>query len=182
MKISHNTKLDKLPFKENRAMNITRRFGDMYNLKKFDYPAGNSERSKDPWVIAGRVVKSYKGKQFDKAFSYYCSLVDFQYQYCFFQEFEERRWWHYKWYGYYYIDKVGNIQYRKPKTRNNPKRSAKEYYEILQAQRKAYKLQKKAKLEKEYSMLTREEAKDKHESMIKLISHGFDPKTSFRNN
>lgn len=181
MKINHNTKLDKLPSKENRASYLTRIIGNMYESKKFDYPQGNSERSKDPWIISSRVVKSFIGKQFDKAFSYYCSLVDFQYQYCFFQEFEERRWWGYRWYGYYYIDKVGNIQYRKPKTRNNPKRSAKEYYETLQAQRKAYKLQKKAKLEKEYSMFTREEAKDKHESMIKLISHGFDSKTSFRN-
>jgi len=140
--------LDKLPIKESRAMYLTKKYGNMYDLAKFDRHWGRSESSKDPYKILYRVLDSYIGKQFDKAFSYFCTLIDFQFQYIFLKEFEDSRIYihkdYYSFLDYYYIDKVGNIQVHKsdrPKRYKN-KRTKKEYYESIKACKKRLRLEK----------------------------------------
>lgn len=67
-----------------------------------------------PWTRIKRILKKYKGKQFSKAFSEYCSQVP-QYQQRFFlEEIENHSTYRWKFSGYYpywYVDSVGNIQY-----------------------------------------------------------------------
>lgn len=144
--------LDKLPIKESRAMYLTRKHGDMYNLAKFDRYWWRSESGKDPYKILYRVLDSYIGKQFDKAFSYFCTLVDFQFQYIFLKEFEKHDIYYYSFLNYYYVDKVGNIQVHKsdrPK-RYKTKRTKREYYESIKACKKRLRLEKLLNLEKHY--------------------------------
>lgn len=68
-------KLEELPKKESRKEYITRKYGDMWDLRRFDHPWYRSDKNDDPQVIAKRVIKKYLGKSFDDAFSYYCTLV-----------------------------------------------------------------------------------------------------------
>ena len=70
------SKLNELPFRESRKEYITRKYGDMGNVKRFDNSWVRSEKSDFPWVIAKRVILHNVGKSFDKAFSYYCKQVE----------------------------------------------------------------------------------------------------------
>lgn len=97
-------KLDNLPFRENRAANLARRYGDMWNV--FDYKE-YSHADKNPYKIVKRVLQSNIGKSFDMAFHYFCKKVAKHEQYIFLREFRDSRL--YKSYGYY-IDEQGNIQ------------------------------------------------------------------------
>lgn len=62
-----------------------------------------------PWKRVKRICEAYIGKQFDKAFSEYCSQVPVYQQKFFMQEFERKPWKTDYW-TYYYVDKQGNIQ------------------------------------------------------------------------
>ena len=75
-----------------------------------------------PWDRIKRILKKYKGKQFNKAFAEYCAQVP-QYQQRFFlEEFEDKynrrssAYW-----SYWYVDKVGNIQYQPGSYKKNQK-------------------------------------------------------------
>lgn len=95
-------KYDELPFRESRANYLTRVYGNMWNLQKFDYYQSN----KGAYCILYRILKSNINKSFDLAFSYYCKKVEKQYQYLFLREFE------YKYrYKNYWIDKNKIIRY-----------------------------------------------------------------------
>jgi hypothetical protein len=66
-----------------------------------------------PGERVSRILEKKIGKQFSKAFSYYCSLVPVYQQNEFLDEFREKR---HTWYGPdYYIDVNGNIQKTKRK-------------------------------------------------------------------
>jgi len=62
-----------------------------------------------PWKRVQRICEDYIGKQFDKAFSEYCSQVPVYQQKFFMQEFERKPWKTDYW-TYFYVDKQGNIQ------------------------------------------------------------------------
>lgn len=69
-----------------------------------------------PYQRIKRICKAYIGKQFNKAFSEYCSQVPNYQQKFFLSEFEPNR-----WRSTYYVDKQGNIQ--KTKTRYKKERA-----------------------------------------------------------
>lgn len=62
-------KLDALPKRQGRKERIVEILGSMHNMRD---PV---DEENDPWKIAGRVAKAYIGKNWDKAFSYYCKQV-----------------------------------------------------------------------------------------------------------
>jgi len=82
-------KYDELPFKESRFQYITRKYGNMYNLKCFDHSWRTDEYA--PYKILYRILDNNIGKSFDLAFSYYCKKVDSQYQHLFLREFDKQR-------------------------------------------------------------------------------------------
>jgi len=106
--------LENLPKRESRKDYLTRKYGDMWDLKKFDHPHYRSENSDYPWVKAERVIKKFIGKQFDKAFSYYCKQVEQFEQYHFHTYFkkDEHR-WNRSYPSKFIVDKNGNIQRNK---------------------------------------------------------------------
>ena len=67
--------LEKLPKRESRKAYLTRKYGDMWDLPRFDHPWYRSNKSDLAYVKAQRVIKKFFGKSFNKAFSYYCKLV-----------------------------------------------------------------------------------------------------------
>lgn len=67
-------KEENLPFKESRKENLTRRFGNLWNLFKFEYPR-RSDKSQYPWVIADRLIRSNIGRNVDKVFSKFCKIT-----------------------------------------------------------------------------------------------------------
>lgn len=110
-------KLSKLPQKESRKAYLTHKYGDMWNLKKFDHSWYRSESSDLPDVKARRVIKKFLGKSFDKAFSYFCTLVKIHEQKEFLRLFNDRYWY----IAEYIIDNQKRIQLNP----NNQKRKKK---------------------------------------------------------
>lgn len=77
-----------------------------------------------PYDRVKRIIKKFVGKQFDKAFSEYCSQVPIYQQHLFLQEFTEvHRYYGYRFNSSYRVDKQGNIQKVKP-----PKKDKRVYY------------------------------------------------------
>ena len=74
-----------LPKFESRKQYLTKKWGNMYDLHRFDHPL--SMRAKYH-KIKDRILHHYIGKSFDDAFSYYCTKVPAQYQKIFFFLFE----------------------------------------------------------------------------------------------
>lgn len=98
---------DSLPSKQGRKSYLTEKFGDLYNLIRFDHPWYRSNKNDLPYVKANRILKKYLGKSFSKAFSEYCKQVEIYEQNEFLENFKNK-------YGnepYYIIDKNGNIQF-----------------------------------------------------------------------
>lgn len=104
--MSRYSNLEELPFKESRKAYITRKFGDMWDLTKFDHSWMRSDKNDYPDIKAERVIKKYMGKSFAKAFSEFCKLVKINEQNNFLDLFKGRRWE----YADYIIDKQGRIQ------------------------------------------------------------------------
>lgn len=103
--------LDKLPFKESRKSYLTRKYGSMWNLNRFDNPYYKSNKGDYAWVKADRVIKKFLGKSFDKAFSYYCNQVEIYEQFEFLDNFKQHSHWGYSIYpSEYIVDDNGNIQ------------------------------------------------------------------------
>ena len=98
-------KLDKLPKRQGRKGYLTEKYGDLYNLKRFDHCWDLSDNNYSPWVKAQRIINKYLGKSFDEAFSKYCKQVRIYEQKEFLDYFNI-----YKWQGRYFIDINGNIQ------------------------------------------------------------------------
>jgi hypothetical protein len=63
---------DNLPFRENRAAYITRKYGDMWNLRKFDGWNMSNSSKHSPYIRAERILRNNIGKPFSQAFSYFC--------------------------------------------------------------------------------------------------------------
>jgi hypothetical protein len=103
-------KLDTLPFRESRYQYITRKYGDMWDLPRFDNTWHRTDRSGYPWVKAERSIKRYLGKSYAKAFSHFCKQVEQYEQYEFDEYFRgyDRRWNSYP--AEYIVDDNGNIQ------------------------------------------------------------------------
>lgn len=196
--------LKELPKRENRAAYLQRTVGGMWSsncrLERHYYTPEHN-----PYRIATRIVKAYVNKSFNEAFSYYCSKVDKRYQHIFKEEFSEGRYyWRRRW-DHFIVDDQGIIRFVKAKrpkvvysVRDVEHGWPYRYFEFEQKDYRYYrcfyeqeakrrKLEREAKLarkEKAYSFLTREEEKriiDKAVNDNKILSHGFDPVTSFRN-
>jgi len=95
-----------LPKFESRKQYLTKKWGNMYDLHRFDHPL--SMRAKYH-KIKDRILHHYIGKSFDDAFSYYCTKVPAQYQKLFLEEFENpfSRW------SEWSLDENKNIVYKK---------------------------------------------------------------------
>jgi hypothetical protein len=115
-------KFDSLPFRESRAAYVTRKFGNMWNIHKFDHGWYRSDKSDYSYVKAERIIKKFIGKNYDKAFSEYCKLVEKYEQNVFYDDF-------FKKIGRlepkYSIDKQNRIQINKAKLRQDAQRRAK---------------------------------------------------------
>lgn len=100
---------DNSPVRLSRSRYLTLKYGDMWNLRKFDrwYRSNSSDL---PWVIADRILRSSIGKNYDAAFSKFCKMVMPHERYSFIDEFENCR-----YSPKYIIDDNKNIQL-------NPKR------------------------------------------------------------
>lgn len=109
-------KLDYLPKKESRKEYLTRKHGTMWNLQKFDHSWHRSDKNDYAWVKAERIIKKYIGKQYDKAFSEYCQLVE-QYEYYRFENYFEKTPGS-LWEPEYIIDVQGRIQKNKKYYKN----------------------------------------------------------------
>lgn len=99
-------KLENLPKRQSRREFLTERYGDMWDLKRFDHPWYRSDNNDLCWVKAERIIKKYMGKSFDKAFSEYCKKVEVFEQKEFLDLFKDRRWR----YADYMIDSQKRIQ------------------------------------------------------------------------
>lgn len=98
---------ENLPFREGRKSYLTNKFGNLYNLDKFDHPRYRSDKNDRCGVKLSRIIKKYLGKSFDDAFSEYCKQVEVYEQKDFFEEFNSN-------YGgkpFYIVDENGNIQF-----------------------------------------------------------------------
>ena len=99
--------IDKLPYKESMTKGK-----DMWRYRKDDCHKVNG---KYPWTHVQRVLKKYKGKNVDKAFTHYCSIVPKHQQRWFLEELEEATRHGYRfrgsYWGYWYVDKNKCIQY-----------------------------------------------------------------------
>lgn len=115
-------KLDELPLRENRASYITRKYGDMWDLNRFDHPWFRNYKSEYAWVKAERIIKKFIGKNYDKAFSEYCKLVKPYEQDVFYNDFFKNG-TYYK--SEYIIDKQKRIQLNKERIREDNKRRLK---------------------------------------------------------
>ena len=156
---------ENLPFKASRKEYITNKFGDMWNIHKFDHPWHRSDKTKSPWFILDNVIKKFKGDIYDNAFSYFCKLVPYYEQSKFHDYFYP--YLHPK-YGNDFI-LVNNIitendnAWSKRRKRNKKeKRTTKQYYEELSAKRKDIRESITHKNNKKYFMLTDEELAKKY--------------------
>ena len=103
--------LESLPFRESRYQYITRKYGNLWDLPRFDNPWHRSDKGSYAWIKAERTIKRYIGKSYDKAFSHFCKQVEQHEQYEFNKYFTEtgRHWNRYP--NEYIVDDNGNIQY-----------------------------------------------------------------------
>lgn len=113
-------KLDELPFRENRAAHLTKKYGDMWEV--FDY-RNAADKSVYPWVKARRIIKKYIGKNYGKAFSEYCKLVKPYEQTTFYDDFFKKDG---TYEPEYIIDKQNRIQINKKKVKQDAERRAKQ--------------------------------------------------------
>lgn len=111
-------KLNSLPKKQPINVVNAKKAWKYWNSKD---PVYKKIDGKWPWQIVERVLKKYKGKNVDVAFSYYCKIVDKCQQFLFWREVERHlphgkgRYWNVSVYPYWYVDNNKNIQYYKPK-------------------------------------------------------------------
>jgi hypothetical protein len=106
--VTNQNKLEELnefPLFESRKRYITRKFGNMYNLNKFDHK-GMEYDYKIEKLAKGIIIKNI-GKTYDLAFSYFCKKVSKDKQHIFEYFFEQDKIQDYYkniYYGYYVDD------------------------------------------------------------------------------
>lgn len=113
-------KYENLPTKS--SMRYVER-GDKRDRWKWSYNSGGVYRkinNKFPWTHVERILKKYKGKSVDKAFSAYCKIVDQCQQFLFWDELNDdkhhmRRYRYIAQYAYWYVDKNKCVQRFVPK-------------------------------------------------------------------
>ena len=84
---------ENLPFKASRKEYLTEKYGDMWNIHKFDHPWYRSNKTKSPYFILDNAIKKFRGDSFDNAFSYYCKFVKREDQELFIEYFFPKRQW-----------------------------------------------------------------------------------------
>lgn len=125
-------KLDSLPYWENRAAYLTRKHGNMYNLRRFDHPWETGHKY-NPYKIVQRIIDNNINKSFDMAFHYACTKLKKQDQWIFLREFEPKtRYWFAD--SYYVEDDI--IKIHKRIRYYKVKRTDKQYYEKRAQKRK----------------------------------------------
>lgn len=78
--------------------------------------------NKYPWTYVDRILKKYKGKNVDVAFSKYCEIVDKCQQFLFWDEvndYDRHNWKRSGNYAYWYVDDNKCIQRYSPKKKKN---------------------------------------------------------------
>jgi len=112
--------LEDLPYK--RSMKYRDKTGDQfyYDRGRGPYKKINGRYA---WTHVDRVLKKFKGKNVNKAFSYYCSVVDKCQQFFFWDELKNAdnysrmsRW--YRSYDYWYVDSQNRVQRKKVSKKN----------------------------------------------------------------
>lgn len=156
---------ENLPFKASRKEYITNKFGDMWNIHKFDHPWDRSDKTKSPWFILDNVIKKFKGDTYDNAFSYFCKLVPYYEQHKFHEYFHSH---FHPTYGNDFIlinniiTENDNSWNKRRKHNKKEKRTPKQYYEDLASKRKDERLHRLIKVNKKYCMLTDKELSEKY--------------------
>ena len=108
-KLKDIDKLEELPQKESRKHALARH--DIWNTHHSEY---HKVDGKFPYENVDHILRKYKGRSFDDAFSAYCQIAPPYQQKYFLQEFEKTPDGDfYGWYEYWSVDKKGNIQLEK---------------------------------------------------------------------
>jgi len=94
------------PIHLSRAQYLTQKYGDMWDLRRFDHSWYRSDKSDASWFHLNNIFKKFLGKSVDKAYSAYCKLVRFDEKEDFWKEFTNGRYYSPK----YLIDTNKNIQ------------------------------------------------------------------------
>ena len=94
-------KLENVPKRESRKEYITRKYGDFWNLRRFESHY-ISDKNDNPWHIISTILKGSIGKNIDKVYSKVCKAIRSQDKDTFKWFFGNR--------GRYYIDKNKCIQ------------------------------------------------------------------------
>lgn len=99
-----------LPLKESRKQYLTEKYGNMYDLHRFD---NGTSSIKSPWVfnynLAKRIIKKYINKLFDDAYSEYCKKAKLESKELFHDFFKHNSGYVYNRLGYY-VDNNGFIK------------------------------------------------------------------------
>ena len=149
-------KLENLPFKASRKEYITEKYGNMYNIHRFDHPYATNNKTKSPWFILKNVIKKFKGNSFDNAFSYYCKLVGYKDQEIFIEYFllKRQQGFEEKFVLVNNIITENNNFWENNINSKNKFNSEKEHYEYARANRKNKRKDIQCKNNKKYFMLT----------------------------
>jgi len=107
---------EEAPIKLGRKGYITEKFGNMWDLRRFDYHK-LSLKEDNYWVIKERIIKEFLGKSVDEAYSKYCKYVKFYEKSYFWDDFRDRSWYN----ADYMIDTNKNIQFNRNKHQNKKK-------------------------------------------------------------
>ena len=138
--------LEHLPKFESRKDSLTRRFGDLWNLSRFDH----SWYGDLPYYkVINRVLTNNIGKSYDLTYSYICKLIPERLHWKFEQYFIPRYYFYKEWkiLNTYFIDYNGLIQlnsdrYIRSASTNWKKIWPKNYYEKRSMKRKSDRLRK----------------------------------------
>jgi hypothetical protein len=152
---------EEAPIKLGRKGYITEKFGNMWDLKRFDYHR-LSRKENNYWIIKDRIFKEFLGKSVDEAYSKYCKKVKFYEKSYFWDEFEDHRWR----YADYIIDSNKNIQLNSNNCQNKKKPvtfysidAQWGYYNTIWTLIKGYKKVFESKKDPEYKRLVVEKQK-----------------------
>lgn len=119
------SKYENLPYRES-SKEIARRKERI----KFHHNANHRVDGLYPWDNVKRVLKKYKGKHFDDAFSYFCELVPQYQQKWFLEEFEPKDYYRSRYSDTWYVDKDGLIQVKKAPKNKKPISFASDDYKV----------------------------------------------------
>lgn len=124
-----------LPFRESRKAYLTRVYGDMWNLHRFEHPWNTSKLTS--WALATRIVKAHIGEHVDLAFSTYMhQKADWHPIDDFYWVFSNRRWR--AFFGYYLREGIITYNASRPRYYKSKEKLSKHQRNTLKKARKSY--------------------------------------------